>query len=90
MESSRWFLPFTALGGFFFFFFFFLPPRRARKLLKVDRFEVAETGVSFLLIIARLFETFISYRNFLLAWWKVNEQYSAFSLTEITEALEIR
>jgi hypothetical protein len=49
MDSSSWSLHFIALGSFY--------PRRTRKVLKVDRFEVAETGVSFLLIIARLSET---------------------------------
>jgi hypothetical protein len=40
----------AALGSFY--------PGRVRKVLKVDRFEVAETGVSFLLIIVRLSETY--------------------------------
>jgi hypothetical protein len=40
---------------------FFLPPEREKKpstkVFKVDRFEVAETGTSFLLIIARVSKT---------------------------------
>jgi hypothetical protein len=80
-SSSVWWLHLS--------FLVFLRKRPARKVFKVDRFEAAETGVSFLLIIERLPESFISYRSFHLGWWKVEAQCIAFAFIKITAVLEV-
>jgi len=43
--------------GRLFFFYLLKEKKPSTKVFKVDRFEVAETGASFLLIIARLSKT---------------------------------
>ena len=59
-SSSSWALLFggcTFSLSTFFFFYLLKEKKPSTKVFKVDRFEVAETGASFLLIIARLSKT---------------------------------